>query len=220
MSPSASSSYVLRYFNIPGIAETSRMLLTAALVDWKEENPEWPLAKSDQPFGRVPVLIEEDSSDGSKHVLCESPAIERYLARKYGFMPTELKLASRQEEIREQQIDTIQAFFNVNRFEGSKEFALGRFYIILDRLLNVHSAILRENGNNGHYFGDRLTYVDIGAYGIIRAIVIHGKGLENERSRHLIEKITPEFKKLVETVESDPLLQAHFANSKILSMFE
>ncbi|KAJ2626662.1 hypothetical protein H4R22_004730, partial [Coemansia sp. RSA 1290] len=56
---SDSPRYTLRYFDRIGVAEGSRILLTAAGVEWKEEHPEWPQEKPNQPFGRMPVLVEK-----------------------------------------------------------------------------------------------------------------------------------------------------------------
>ncbi|KAJ1956631.1 hypothetical protein GGI12_005259, partial [Dipsacomyces acuminosporus] len=89
---SAAPSYTLRYFNTAGISETIRLLLTAANASWTEEHPEWPQAKDQQPFGRLPVLVETSAEGKVDMVLSESKVIERYLARTYGFLPTDLKL--------------------------------------------------------------------------------------------------------------------------------
>ncbi|KAJ2784343.1 hypothetical protein GGI15_002290 [Coemansia interrupta] len=220
MPASNTPSYVLRYFAATGIAETSRLLLTASNVDWTEEHPEWPQAKADQPFGRLPVLLESDGSSGSEYVLSESPTIERYLARKHGFIPNDLQLASRQEEIRDQQRDVFQAFLNVRKFEGeAKQEALKAYHNLVDKMFEVHSRILRENGNNGFHFGNDISFVDLGALALVRTIIdMDGGKLEQERSKYLAENLTPEFKKLVETLESNPKLQAHISETKILSL--
>ncbi|KAJ1724995.1 hypothetical protein LPJ53_000784 [Coemansia erecta] len=220
MPSSNTPSYVLRYFAITGLAETTRLLLAASNVDWTEENPAWPQAKADQPFGRLPVLLESDGSSGSDFVLSESPTIERYLARKYGFIPNDPQLASRQEEIRDQQRDVIQAFTNVKKFQGEAlQEALKAYRTIVDKVLEVHSRILRENGNNGFYFGNDLSFADLGALAIFRTIIyMDGGKLEEERSKYLAENLTPEFKKLIETLESNPKLQAHISDTKILSL--
>ncbi|KAJ2687083.1 hypothetical protein H4R19_006660, partial [Coemansia spiralis] len=55
----ASPSFVLRYFDLAGRAEASRLLLTAANVEWTDEHPEWPAEKANQPFGVLPVLVEK-----------------------------------------------------------------------------------------------------------------------------------------------------------------
>ncbi|KAI8321837.1 hypothetical protein GQ54DRAFT_304504 [Martensiomyces pterosporus] len=112
-------SYVIRYFDTLGLAETSRYLLTAAKVNWTEENPEWPQEKPNQPFGRLPVLVETSPEGGEPFILSESLTIERYLARKYGFLPVDdLKASARQEQIRDQETDVGVAFFTQSNAVG------------------------------------------------------------------------------------------------------
>ncbi|KAJ2372745.1 hypothetical protein IW150_003966 [Coemansia sp. RSA 2607] len=220
MPSSNTPSYVLRYFAVTGLAETSRLLLAASNVNWTEENPEWPQAKADQPFGRLPVLVESDGDSGSDFVLSESPTIERYLARKFGFIPNDPQLASRQEQIRDQQRDVILAFFNVRRLEGeAKEEALNAYRALVDKMLDVHSGILRNNGNNGFFHGDSLSLADLGALALVRTIIyMDGGKLEEQRSKYLAENLTPEFKKLIETLESSPKLQSLVSETKVLSL--
>ncbi|KAJ2331957.1 hypothetical protein GGH91_006287, partial [Coemansia sp. RSA 2671] len=97
----STSSFTLRYFNTAGLAETIRLLLTAANVDWTEEHPEWPAEKSNQPFGRLPVLIQKSDDGEADFVISESVTIERYLARTYGFLPADPRKAALQEQIRD-----------------------------------------------------------------------------------------------------------------------
>ncbi|KAJ2820530.1 hypothetical protein GGI24_004459, partial [Coemansia furcata] len=92
-------SFIFRYFNTIGFGETSRLLLTAAKVDWTEEHPEWPQEKPNQPFGRLPVLIERCTDGSPDLVLSESATIERYLARTYGFLPMDPRQAALQEQL-------------------------------------------------------------------------------------------------------------------------
>ncbi|KAJ1880700.1 hypothetical protein H4R99_004286 [Coemansia sp. RSA 1722] len=213
-------SYVLRYFWFAGIAEASRLLLTAANVEWTEENPEWPQEKAAQPFGRMPVLIEKGANkDGSDFVLSESKTIERYLARKYGFIPNDLMQAARQEEIRDQIADVVWEFFTPRLFEGeSRERAVKKFKELFHRMLEVHSRILRENGNNGHFIGHKLSYVDIAGYSFIRTATLGANIIEPELSKYVVDNLTPEFKQLAKAIEAEPLLSAHVSKVPVLPL--
>lgn len=76
--------FKLVYFNVKGRAENSRMLLVLAgqpFEDVRLNAEEWLAFKSGTPFGQLPVL----EVDGGQAVLCQSRAIERYLARELGF---------------------------------------------------------------------------------------------------------------------------------------
>ena len=88
---SSSSTYKLIYFNVRGLAETSRMLFKAAgqqfedyrypfeLKEGKPIRPEWDADKSKYVYEKVPVL----EVDGGKYTIAQSKAIERFLARRF-----------------------------------------------------------------------------------------------------------------------------------------
>ncbi|KAJ2395587.1 hypothetical protein GGI05_001515, partial [Coemansia sp. RSA 2603] len=166
------SSFILRYFDFIGLGEASRILLTVAQVNWTEENPEWPKEKENQPFGRLPVLIEKSANGDADFVLTESPAIERYIGRLSGLLPADPKQAARQEQLREQQIDITTCFFGqLVKDEEMKERATKKFNDLLFRMFKMHSEILRANGNNGHYFGNELTFIDITSYAFVKLFI-------------------------------------------------
>jgi len=81
------TQYKLTYFNSRGLAEVSRYLFALKGVDYEDyrfpEKPVFEANKESYPFGQVPVL----QIGGEKGVvLAQSRAIERYLAKEFGFM--------------------------------------------------------------------------------------------------------------------------------------
>jgi len=96
-----STSVLIKYFDAKGVMETSRILMVLGGLPWAETR--WPLDVSkmgaglesaapeyttareagelEANLGRGPVVII-----GGKHVLSQSRAIERYLARQLGMM--------------------------------------------------------------------------------------------------------------------------------------
>ncbi|KAJ2031662.1 hypothetical protein GGI01_003590 [Coemansia sp. RSA 376] len=206
-------SYVLRYFDIVGLAETSRMLLTAAKVEWTEEHPEWPQEKPNQPFGRLPVLVEKNGAeDGSDFILSESGSIERYLARTFKLIPTDPKQVARQEQIRDQQADVTDAFFSQLYLVGeAKKERRGEFDVLLDKIVEIHTTLLRKNGYCGHLFGKELSYADMSAYAFYKMFILYIVTHDADIAPFVKNKITPEILNLIRTVESDPLLEEHVA---------
>jgi len=91
---SSSSSYKLIYFAGRGLGETSRMLFKAAGQDFEDYRypltikdgqylrPEWDADKSKYIYEKIPVL----EIDGGKHVIAQSKAIERFLARRFNML--------------------------------------------------------------------------------------------------------------------------------------
>ncbi|KAJ2480753.1 hypothetical protein IWW47_005928 [Coemansia sp. RSA 2052] len=215
----STSSFTLRYFNVAGLAETIRLLLTAANVEWTEEHPEWPQEKPNQPFGRLPVLIQKN--DGEEDlVLSESVTIERYLARTYGFLPTDPRKAALQEQIRDRLTDIIIAFFlQLSASAEKKEELAAKFENLLSKQIEVTSQALRDNGNNGHFFGSDLTYVDIATYAFFNYLIVSGKEQQASVSELVKSSLTPELHKLISVVEASPQLAAQVAKrGKLVSV--
>lgn len=75
----------LIYFDTPGRAEASRLILAIGKIPY-EESPvtpaTWPEVKAKMPFGQVPVLQLDDGT-----MLAQSGAIERYCAKLAGLYP-------------------------------------------------------------------------------------------------------------------------------------
>ncbi|KAJ2647749.1 hypothetical protein IWW40_004472 [Coemansia sp. RSA 1250] len=214
---SDSPRYTLRYFDRIGVAEGSRILLTAAGVEWKEEHPEWPQEKPNQPFGRMPVLVEKGRNGMNDFIISESGNIERYLARAFGFMPANIQHAALQEQLRDQASDMFSAFIAqlvANPRDKEKE---AQFDNLLTKLVEVQTKQLIANGNNGHLFGDQLSYADIVSYAFYKIIVV---GMV-KRQANIVEvvkpKLTPQIVKFIAVVESDPLLSAYTTKSDSLA---
>ncbi|KAJ1724997.1 hypothetical protein LPJ53_000786 [Coemansia erecta] len=221
-STSSTPSYVIRYFNTTGLAEVSRMMLSAAGIECALEIPEWPQEKPNQPFGRLPVLIEKNADGEVEMVLSESATIERYIARTYGFVPTGPKQDVYQEQFCDQIRDVVITFYyRLKAKPEAQAEVVDQFGSLLDLYYSVHSEQLRKNGDNGHYFGDKLTYVDLAAYNFFRHMYFHAAKHDETVRGQVMSKITPEFVKLIKTVESDPALKAYASeNGELASLVE
>ncbi|KAJ1878876.1 hypothetical protein H4R99_005041 [Coemansia sp. RSA 1722] len=218
MSSSTKPSYVLRYFPAPGIAEPIRVLLTAAQVEWTEEHPEWPDKKNEQPYGRLPVLLEKGADGEVETTFAEGTAIIRYLARKYGFMPTDLKQATSQEQLADFINDTATAF-HLRRYtsEENKEMIITKFDGMLDKVLEVSTEALRKNGSNGHFHGDKLSYADILTYCFIKHLYVQAVQFQESLPSIVTSKLALEHTKLIKAVEAEPLLQKYMESTKSLN---
>ncbi|KAJ1752829.1 hypothetical protein IW139_005105 [Coemansia sp. RSA 353] len=205
---SSNISYTLRYFDAIGLAESSRILLTAAGVEWTEEHPEWPQEKPNQPHGRLPVLVEKSTDGSPDFVICESTNIERYLARTYGFLPADLKQAALQEQIRDLISDVLSLFFTQVQCKDKDDKAefQTKFEGLLETLIKVQTKLLKDNGNTGRMFGDKLSYADIITYGLYIKLVVGFVRFNADIADNVKSKLTPEIVKLISAVESDPLV--------------
>ncbi|KAJ2663927.1 hypothetical protein IW148_002253 [Coemansia sp. RSA 1199] len=202
--------YVLRYFDVIGRAEGCRLLLTAANASWTEEHPEWPAEKANQPFERLPVLVER--SNGNEWILCESLTIERYLARVFGFMPTDLKQAALQEQMADQQADLLSAFFGQLTATGDmKSKQIDEFNTLFDRMVKEHGRILSRSSSKQHLFGDQLSYADISLYAFYKLFIVYLKCYQSDIAEIVKSKLTPEIINLILSIEKEPQLAPHFS---------
>ncbi|KAJ2502037.1 hypothetical protein GGH96_001437 [Coemansia sp. RSA 1972] len=210
MSPS-NASYTLRYFDVIGLAESSRILLTAAGVEWADEHPEWPQEKPNQPHGRLPVLIEKSTDGSPDFVICESGNIERYLARTYGFLPADHKQAALQEQIRDliSDVGNLVTGYVQSKNEENKTELFTKFEGLLETLIKVQTNLLKDNDNTGRLFGDKLSYADIIAYGFYMNMLVNFVKFKADIVDIIKPKLTPEIVKLISTVETDPLVAKH-----------
>ncbi|KAJ2519989.1 hypothetical protein GGI11_002419 [Coemansia sp. RSA 2049] len=217
MSTSTQPSYVFRYFKVPGLGETSRLLLLASGCKWTEENPEWPQEKPNQPFGRLPVLVEKSADGSPDFVLSESGTIERYLARRHGFLPSDPKKAALQEQLRDQFADVLGSYLPIANFnfeDGKKKFEE-----LLAKLKEVLPSALKNNRSSVDPEGGKITYIDLYIYGMLKSIISISNAKTPEYSILFKNLCTPEVTKVIANVHAHPSLQAQVANDKDIFAF-
>ncbi|KAJ2849400.1 hypothetical protein IWW36_002646 [Coemansia brasiliensis] len=207
-----SSSYVLRYFPLRARAEPIRFLLLASGESFSEETPNWPADKDQQPLGQLPVLIEKDA-DGSEFVLTESQAIEKYLAEKLNLLvKTGLKDTARENQLRAQLNDVINLLFNyIYGSESAREETHEQFKKQAELLVKYHEKVLAENGSNGHYFGNKTTYVDICLYTFLAVIRQPNDASIPNCTDFFTESKAPGINKVFQAVQNDPIAAAYIA---------
>ncbi|KAJ2834526.1 hypothetical protein J3B01_003948, partial [Coemansia erecta] len=163
------------------------------------------------PHGRLPVLVEKSTDGSPDFVICESTNIERYLARTYGFLPTDLKQAALQEQIRDLMSDVgnlVTGYVQIKNGEDKAEL-FAKFEKLLETLVKVQTKLLKDNGNTGRMFGDNLSYADIIAYGLYMNMLVSLVKFKADIVDIIKPKLTPEVVKLISTVETDPLVVKH-----------
>ncbi|KAK9760371.1 hypothetical protein K7432_015678 [Basidiobolus ranarum] len=158
---SQGSTYVIHYFQNHGMTGAIRALLSLALNkdQWSNQFQDpvtWWNDKDKAPCGTLPILYETTST-GETITIPESDAIERYLARKYGYMgstPWEETLVN----IFHAQAMTVLVKWIQKvawAIEGTREQAMESFLkVTLREWINTCEKQLRHNGSNGHFVGD------------------------------------------------------------------
>jgi glutathione S-transferase len=164
----SSDSYKLSYFDLRGLGETSRFLFKLAAVEFEDhrvpfpptdETKQWAKEKDSHVFATLPELTVNKST-----VIPQSKAIERYLAKRFGFMGSnpleEALIDSFGEQIRD-----LKDSFDKVKGDAEKESK----WIATD-FPNHLRLIERAAGNKGFLVGDKLSLADVQMFSLIDRI--------------------------------------------------
>ncbi|KAK9727465.1 hypothetical protein K7432_001798 [Basidiobolus ranarum] len=178
------STYDLYYFDVPGRAEAAKLILLLAGQKYESKDikrEDWPEAQKDAPFGTVPYLVEHQEN-GSKFVLGESHAIERYLARKFEFLGKNNQEMAFLESVCDNGSYMVEKFFAAISLEGeSKEKAVKQFHEeVVPKYIRYHESLLAKNGN-GYYLGQEFTLAEFLNMQMVRVVnAVTGKEIFSE----------------------------------------
>ncbi|KAJ1954745.1 hypothetical protein GGI12_005723 [Dipsacomyces acuminosporus] len=206
------STYVLRFFPNRALAETSRALLYFSGASWKNEYPVWPQDKTNQPLGRIPVLVET-KEDGSEFVLTDSVAMEKYIASRHDLATADdAEQLARQDELRHQIKDVLDLVYQY-KFgpEPGRPVAFEKFAALAPATVKYHEAFLKANGSNGHYFGNQTTYLDIALFANIDVLRTISAEVMTGADEFFTEENAPEINKVLKTVAAEPAMAAYIA---------
>lgn len=202
------STYKLSYFNLRGRGELIRLVFAAAGVAYEDvrvTRDEWPALKPNTPFGQIPIL----EIDGK--TFCQSNAIARYLARKF-------KLAGK-TDLEELQVDMIIDCFEdiakpvlAARFESDetrkatlqKKLSEEQLPTFLE---NLEKILKSNNGGDGFFVGNELTWADLAFLAVYGWIKLSG-------NESLIDKHS-KLKALKDRVEAVPKIAAWIAKRPV-----
>ncbi|KAJ2348386.1 hypothetical protein GGF43_004577, partial [Coemansia sp. RSA 2618] len=135
----------------------------------------------------------------------------RYLARKYGFLPADLKQAALQEQVHDLMADVGSLLVShiQSKSEEDKAEFFTKFEVLLETLIKIQTKLLKDNGSTGRHFGDSLSYADIISYGFYMNLMVNVARFKADIADVIRPKLTSELVKLFTAVESDPLVKNH-----------
>ncbi|KAJ1732802.1 transferase activity protein [Coemansia sp. Benny D160-2] len=217
MSAAAKPSYILRHLKNTGLGETAILMLNASKSSWTEENPKWPQEKPNQPFGRLPVLIEKSSDGSPDFALTESGAIDRYLARSLGFFPPDPKKTAHQEQLHDRIADIIPLI--VQEIQGVNTNSKEKINELIAKLKEVLPESLTTNGSSITPGSSGLTYIDFFIYAFFRHFVTFCELKAPEYAAQFKTMLTPEVTKVISNVYAYPNLQSHVADDRKVFSF-
>ncbi|KAL1915389.1 uncharacterized protein VTP21DRAFT_6847 [Calcarisporiella thermophila] len=203
----SNSSFELQFFGPHGRNSITRAILSYAGVNWKDRDvgypEEWLALKETAPYGHLPVLYEH-KSDGTTFVLSETSAINQYLASKFGLIGSNEEETARITAI-SSHLDNILNAAVTHVFAAEAGLDPIKTKEALDKAIrhNVkyHERLLAENGGNGFYVGNKLSYVDI------FAAVLYSNSREFNVFKDVPKEQIPLFTKVVENVYNEPRLK-------------
>ncbi|XP_070544989.1 S-crystallin SL11-like [Ptychodera flava] len=166
--------YKLTYFNFNARAEVIRLIFAAAGVQYEDERlavspfeQEWAVVNKSFPFQQLPVLEIEGGV-----VLAQSHAIARYLANEFGFAgKTNLEKAKVDmiADATEELYSPMRVYFHA-KYNNAKHLqaAFDDIFVKLPHgMSNLERLLTKNNGGDGFFVGDSLTWADLKFFGRI-----------------------------------------------------
>ncbi|KAI8871392.1 hypothetical protein GQ42DRAFT_162036 [Ramicandelaber brevisporus] len=223
--------YDLLYWkDINGRGEVIKAIFALANVDYTYTDvqlADWLAVKATTPLGHVPVLRIIDADTGETvDQLAESGAIERWLAKRLGV----LNLPALDNDAKNNNADLDTQLAKLEAIRADIEFALNRFWeyhnplngcdqsdrardnlaSTFQSLVTHHERILAANSSdgagNGHYFGTKITAVDLALVNLVKyARHVRNAGAFEPDSAPLINKV-------VDAVTASPELRDYYAD--------
>ncbi|KAI9241301.1 MAG: hypothetical protein BYD32DRAFT_457964 [Podila humilis] len=180
MTGDSHSTFVIKYLPLIGRAGVIHSILHLSGAEYKNEfvaKDEIAAHREKFPFGHVPVLIEP--------FLMDRPLNLHYLAEKYNlFGSTPQETALIKSVATNIYLELADNLFSKDAAAKRSEFESE----VLPRFTLCHERWLDQNGNNGHYFGDRLTYADLVLVNWLRVMSKMGITIDESSSLKKVEK--------------------------------
>ncbi|KAF9918674.1 hypothetical protein BX616_006757 [Lobosporangium transversale] len=202
LEPNDNSTYVVKYMNLMGRAGVIRVLLHLAGANYKNEFITMDQVAADKsafPFGHLPVLVEH-RTDGTTFELAESLAIEHYLAEKFGLLGSTPQEAATYKSVAFNIYMELYVYCFASSIPIHEQIAdsASEFNVkALPNFLSSHERWLNKNGNNGHYFGNTLSYPDLVMLNWVRLLSMFGIKLDEKSPIRKLEqtiKALPQWK--------------------------
>lgn len=214
----------LNYFNGKGIAETSRMLLAAAGVEY--EDFRYPLTINNwATYDFTRDEFDKDKEDGKlwksmdklpflqvdDKTIFQSKAIERYIANRYMLMGGDLEDSAVIDSYCECLRDFKTAYHAEKKKENKEEAMNKWFNELLVNKLEVFDSIISNKGSDmsGYAVGGKLSLADVSIYTFLVEYFDNTEGVlkayENCPKLKAIVKTVGENEKIKHWIETRPV---------------
>nr|QDG10049.1 glutathione S-transferase [Sinonovacula constricta] len=193
--------YKLTYFNGRGAGEIIRLVFAVAGQQYEDERvprDQWPQRKPDMPMQQMPVLTI--TKGGKSTVFCQSGAISKHLARKFGLFGSNETEAFLIDEMLESLGDTMRdlqkAMFGTD--ENQKKESMKNFKeTSVPRFCRFFNLRQKEFGSK-YAIGEKLSLADLSVFNFVDQITRRGFGDVWDN-----KPVVKELYELFELVQSD-----------------
>jgi len=161
----------LTYFNAKGRAETIRLILAQAGVEYEDyriARDQWPTVKKETPMGQVPIL----EYDGD--VFCQSTTIARFLARKYN-LAGKNDIAAAEADQAVDALNDIFSHFVAWRKESDETKKNEMMKVLTEETIPAWLQMMEKylTSKGGKYLaGDELTWADLAFFNFASMILM------------------------------------------------
>ncbi|KAG0261484.1 hypothetical protein BG011_001011 [Mortierella polycephala] len=165
-------NFTFIYWDIASVGSTSRDILEYGKANYKNESPTdegWNDGKVQTAFSVLPIL-KISGPNGKELFISESEVIDTFLAERFGLLGnnpwealTICSFYSNIHYLRERCFSEVMVSNPKDRKAARDEF----LSTTLRKFLEDHEFHLQENGNNGHYVGNKLSLADIHLWNVV-----------------------------------------------------
>lgn len=152
--------YKLTYFNLAARGETARLLLKLGGQDFEDnrvEMKDWPAIKPNTPYGQLPLL------EVGGLTICQSVAINRYLAKKFGYYGDTDEIQAQVDMMVDcvmdptHQLGIVWTAKDEDKQSAGKKFNTEFVVPAFSKL----EALYKKKGGKGWLVGDKLSLADL-----------------------------------------------------------
>ncbi|KAF9128358.1 hypothetical protein BGW39_005138 [Mortierella sp. 14UC] len=213
------ASFKLMYFAMLSNGATARDLLVYGGAEWTPIAPaDWNGEKSQTPFHLMPIL-HVVGENGKTVPLAETVVIEHYLAKKFGLLGTNEYEESIIKMCHSSSAAVQNAFAGAVTWNAPDAKSKGMAFFTSATLpcwIETHERHLKDNGNNGHYLGNKLSLADIRTANVIEHFATQP---ESEALMAIVNKSEP-LLKVRDAVAKDPKMAQWRSGNEYKAFYE
>ena len=202
---SASNQPVLSYFDIPGRAELTRLVLSYGKIDFEDKRYSFATYfeqknQLDLPFGQLPTLNINGKTYG------QSLAIARYAAKLAGLYPQDPLVALETDALVDTILEVFNAVIDVVFIEKDEQRRSEKWLKINTELMPAKLSAIEKRVVGPYFTGNQVTFADIYLLDLVQNILLaHADHIKFDLSEY------PKLEVIVDALRQSPQLQSYLS---------